>query len=67
MKLLNLLSIFVRPSILAGAMLIAVAFVFGSTASANDYDFDALGGVTMEVPSPPALTPDRGISGLAWR
>ena len=67
MKLLNLLSIFFRPSVLAGAMLIAVVFAFGSTASANDYDFDALGGVTMDVLSPPALTPDRGISGLAWR
>ena len=67
MKLLNLLSIFVHPSVLAGAMLIAVAFAFGSTASANDYDFDAPDGVTVDVLSPPALTPDRGISGLAWR
>ena len=64
MKTLNLLALFIRPSVFAAAMSVAVVSAFAPSASAAEKKFDALGGVTAEALTPSAMDDIQGMGSI---
>ncbi len=64
MKTMNLLSFFDRRSIFAVAISITATFAFVTSASANEKEFAALRGVTVEALSPSAMDAIQGTGSI---